>query len=460
MNVFKSALYVLAANALVLLASFLFRPLTARFLGPTEYGLFALILSTAAVIPAFTLFSFNSAVLYFASKNPSQAKKAVTNSIVLLGILSLVLYFPLQLFVLFLAPTLTFFDYTVSFFLSVGLALLSILQARLQSSERFDLYSQYNVSSSVLAGLLALAGAYYFQSGPIAGLMRAFAIFFVALAGFLFYRSLGKFDMPVFRKMLSYSLPLGLAGLVATFIVVADRYVLAAFRGTAEVGYYDIAYSLVAATLPFSGALLTAIMPKLIKNQRSLSAYYSRVAQFNTVVLSSIGLFFFYYSDIIITFLLGSEYAQASLPLKILSLSLPLMAFYGLNGAALDSSAKTKLSGFLAALLTVFSVTFNLLLVPFFGAAGASLANLFNYAVIVTIGLYYLVSRRQVEFGQSSRQFSLFLAFGILFFLLFEKGGFTNKTLAFAAFLALTYALNKTMASEIIARAKTFFKTR
>src|SRR3989338_2309204 len=80
MTFLKSTAYVLAANFLVLALGFFLRPVTARFLGPSEYGLFALVLSTATVIPALTLFSLNSGVLYFTAKKPQRVKQPLSTS--------------------------------------------------------------------------------------------------------------------------------------------------------------------------------------------------------------------------------------------------------------------------------------------------------------------------------------------------------------------------------------------
>lgn len=454
MNFYKSAFYVLGANALVFGLSLLLRSLTARVLGPLEYGLFALVLGTATVLSAFTRFSFDSGVLYFTAKNPGKRKEIVSSVIAFIFVISAVLFIPLQYAVLLLVPGLGFAGYAISFLLSVTLSLFTVLQATQQGLERFREYGKYNVLSSLAAGLLSLAVAYYFRNGFSSAFARAVAIFFVSLSGLLALKVLGKFEWSTLRKISAYAGPLGFAGLVAALISVGDRYLLAAFRSPAEVGFYDIAYSMVAAILPFSGALLTTVMPRLIKQQQNFVSYYRKLSQANTLILSVVGLFFFFYSDIIVTLLLGVRYQPAALPFKLLSLALPLMSLYGLTGASLESFGKTKLSGLLAASLTIFSIAFNFYLIPSFGALGAAAANFFTYLVVVGVGVYYLRKKRSIVLNEGFRQYLIFLSFAVFYFALAEKGGFVVKSLLYLAFLAVSLIVNKPLVLEVILKVR------
>ncbi len=453
MNFFKSALYVLAANAVVLLLSLLLRPLVARVLGPSEYGIFALVLSTATVLQAFILFSLNSGVLYYTARNPEKKREIVSSVLAFTVLSSILLFIPLQYVVLLLAPSLGPVGYAVSFLLSLALSFFTVSQAAQQGLQKFGEYSKYGIFSSLLAGLLTLALAVFMRDGALSALARAAAVFAVSLAALSVLGAIGRPDLRALKKVLSYSSPLGVAGLVAAFIAVVDRYFLAAYRSTAEVGYYDISYAMVAAVLPFSSSLLTIMMPRVIQNQQNLGLYYKKLGQANTIILSAIGLFF-YYSDIIVTLLLGSPYQPAAFTFKIISFALPLMAFYGLNGASLDAVAKTKMSGLLASLLTVFSIIFNFLLVPRLGAVGAAFANFLTYVAVVSIGFCYLYGRRSVDLGPSLRQYAVFFVFAAAYFLFLEKGGFAVKTALYALFLAVSFAVNRPLVAEAFGQAR------
>jgi PST family polysaccharide transporter len=245
---------------------------------------------------------------------------------------------------------------------------------------------------------------------------------------------------------------LGFAGFLGGFVVIIDRYLIAAYRSVAEVGFYDVAYSMIAAVLPFSTALLTTMMPRIIKQDSKLQVYYAKISQANTILLTALGLIFFYYSDIIVNLLLGSSFSDAVLPFKILALSLPLMALYSLNVYSAIAMGRTKIAGLSTSLLTVLSFAFNIFLVPMWGASGASWANFLTYAFTSSIGFYYLKTRYGTKISHVLPQYAVFLAFLALYQLLFTQGGFAAKTIGLASFVLVSYLVNKHLVNEILSQ--------
>ncbi len=460
----KHTALVLAANFAGLVVSFFLRPLVARFTGPSEYGVFALILSTAAVIPALTLLSINAGVLFFTAKKHGN-KKFVENifstSIYFTAILSVIFFVPLYFFFTVLAPALGFSGFTAAYVLAFGLSLFSILQAGQQGLERFKAFSAVNVASVIVANVLAVATAFLLHSGLYAAFARAAGVLAISLVGIISLKLFGAFDKKILRQLFDYSLPLGLAGIISAFIAVVDRYIIAAFYNTAEVGFYDVSYSFAFAVLPLSSALLVTIAPKIIKNVSKLDAYYKRASVVNVVLLSGFALALFYYSDIIIFLLVGRAYvAGAVMPLKILALALPFMAIYGLNGSIFPSIDKPRVGAFLSVLLVFASIFFNFLLVPRLGSVGAAWANVLSYLVIVAIGLAYLIKNYRVSLGKTFVQIVLFLFFAVFYFLFAEKFGFTGKTAFYALFALLTITLQREAFAEVLHEIIVLFKLK
>ncbi len=450
----KHTTLVLAANLAGLIISFFLRPLVARLAGPSEYGVFALILSTAAVLPAITLVSLNYGVLFFIAKKHKDKKfagRVFTTSVLFTLFLSAALFIPLYFFFMILAPSLGFLGFAAACALALAVSWFTILQAGQQALERFKEFSIFNVASVLSASVLAAAAAFLFHNGLYAALARAAAVLAVSIIGFYALKLFGSFDKKVLKQLFQYSFPLALAGIISSFIVVADRYFIAAFYNTAEVGFYDISYSFATAALPISTALIITIAPRIIKNVSKLDAYYKRASLVNVVLLTGFALALFYYSDIIIFLLLGSAYvAGAVMPLKILSLALPLMAVYGLNTSIFLSINKSRVGALLNAALVVASVLFNFLLVPKMGGVGAAWANFLSYAVLVSIGLTYLVKNYGVSLRGTLAQIVLFVVFAGAYFIFAERFGFAGKTAFYVLFAALTVVLQREAVKEII----------
>lgn len=460
----KNTSLVLAANILVLAFSFFLRPLVARFTGPTEYGFFALILNTAAVVSVIILLSINSGVLFFTAKKHDDKNfvaKTITTSVLFTAFFLTIVFVPLYFLFTALAPTLGAYGFIAAYILAAGLSLFAILQAAQQGLEKFKQFSAFNVTSAALAGALSVAVAFLIHSGLYASLARAAGVFCIAALGFVSLKLFGAFDKKILKQLLDYSLPLGLAGIISAFIVVVDKYTIAAFRNIAEVGFYDAAFSLVIAVLPLSTTLLITMTPRIIKNVSKLDSYYKRLSVINVILLTGFALALFYYSDIIVFLLFGRAYiADAVLPLKILALSLPLIAVYGLNNSVLPSINKPRVGAALSVLLVVASVLFNFLLVPSMGSVGAAWANVLSYFVIVAIGLAYLIKNYRVSLGKTFIQIILFLFFAGFYFLFAEKFGFTGKTAFYALFALLTVALQREAVLEIIREFRKIFFER
>lgn len=454
----KHTFYVLVANVIVLLIGFFSRPLIARFIGPDQYGIFALVFSTSTIISAVILLSLNSGVLYYAAKWNEDLKKVaglLSSSIFFLLALSVIFFVPLYFILSALAPTLGSGGFFAAYALAFATSLFYVLQAAQQGLEKFEAYNATNVASAVLAGLASIAFAYWLKDAVVVVWVRVAASLLVAVVGLWLLGLLGKFSKAAFAPVLKYSLPLGVAAVFSSLIAVVDRYLIAAFYPASEVGFYDISYSLVTAILPFSVALLITMSPKVIKDISRLDAFYKRLSLVNLILLSAFALLLFYFSDIIIFVLLGKAYlAGAILPLKILSIALPLMAIYSLNGVVFTSINKPKITGILAVLLVVASIAFNFLLVPPMGGVGAAWANLCSYIIVAGIGLFYLIKNYQVTLGPMFKQLLLFLLFLPAYPLFLEQLGFYAKAAFFAVFLLLTFILNREAVFEILREMK------
>ncbi|MFH1056571.1 MAG: oligosaccharide flippase family protein [Candidatus Micrarchaeota archaeon] len=451
----KDTFLVLASNAIVLLTGFFLKPLVGRLLGPTEYGVFALILSAGAILPYILLFSLNAGILFYVAKfqrNPAFVGSVVTTSVLFVLATSIVLFLPTYAVLSVLAPVLGFGGFIAAYLLGVGYALFYLLQAVLQGLERFKNLSFFNTLSALAAAVVSVLAAFYWNNAVLAGFLRASAIVGVSIVGVYSLKRLvkkfGRFDKRSFLSLWNYSKFLGVSWIVGS-LIVADRYILAFFHSTREVAYYDLAYSFAIAILPFSISILTTMSPRIIKNESALDAYYKRLSLLNMMILTLFSLGLFYFSDILVFLLLGQDFVAGTvLPLKIIALTLPLMAVYSLNSVVFTSLNKPRTAAVLGILLAVASIAFNLLLVPSFASVGASVANAGTYLLAVAVGFYYLLSKHSISLKPTVLQFGLFLLF-IASYAIIEAGGFPAKTAFFLLFVILTILLQKTAVLEL-----------
>jgi len=455
---FKNTGYVLAANFAVLVIGFLSRPIVARLLGPSEYGAYAIILSTAALLPVFLLFSMNVGVLFYSAKNPVREalKEIISSSTAFVIVTASVLFVPVYLISGLLLTDTTPELFIVSYILAVCLSLFYISQALQQGAQRFKGLGASNIISSLLAAVLAVYLAYSTQSAIAIGLSRAAVT--AAIALFVF-NSLGGFGKPTFKtvaKLFDYSKFLGFSGLLGLPIGVIDRYALLWFRSKAEVGYYDIANSLGTMVLPFISSFLTTMSPAVIRNTEKAKVYYERILAATIALLTVFGIGIFYLSDIVVTLLLGSEYLGSVLPLKIIAVALPAMALFSINATMFSSLNKTKPAAALNVLLSIALIAANVLLVPGLGPAGASYAVLISFGLASLAGTLYLVRTHPAELRKPALQILLFAAAAAAYFAL-QGYGIIVKIVAVLLFAGVTVLLNRRIAMEVADNAKRLF---
>ncbi|MBI5226934.1 flippase [Candidatus Micrarchaeota archaeon] len=441
---------LLLVNIAVLVIGFFSRPILAKLLGPEQYGLFALIFSTSAVLCTVLLFSLNSGVLYFSAKWADEPEKiarlASTAGGIILG-LGVILFLPLFYLTQYFAG-MGWESYVASFALGLGMAIFVLLQSFQQGLQRFKGYGLTNLASSFLAASFSIAASFLMSGAVGVSIARALSFFLILAVGLFVWRRFGRMDASIAKTLLTYSLPLGIAAIGASLIVVVDRYFLAQGYPASVLGFYDIAYSLVTAVLPFTSSLLIVMAPKVIREEQKLKAYHTRLISIKTILLSTAGIGLFYFSDIIVTVLLGPAYAPASLMLKIIAVALPLMGIYALNGSLLSSIGKTAMAGAISVLLVVASFAFNYFLVPPYGGVGSAMANILAYLVVCGAGSYYLRVRKGLQWGDAKFQLALFVAFIATYFWV-EQFGFGAKVLAVAVFAALTVAMQWKTVREV-----------
>ncbi len=437
----KNLSFVLAAQFVIMAFGLLSKPIVARLLGPSEYGLFALVLATASIVPAIAVFSLNQAVLYFTAKNERKSRSILYSALGLVFALSL-LFFPIfYLAVTYLVPSIGFYGMLVSYLIGFGTSILLVAQAHFQGLEKFKDYALITAATSVFAAVFSLTVAYFFRGFVETSAARMIPLLIVPFGALYLAKSLG-FSLKEAKSLLKYALPIGLSGLLGVFIAIADRYIIAIFKTPADVGFYDVAYSFTAAVLPITATLATTIAPRFVKQSTKTKEYLEKVSSVTAAIGACGAIVLFYYADFFVSILLGASYVEgATTPLRIVALALPLMALVSVYGTIVASLGSSKFAGLISVLLVALSIAFNLLLVPQFSAIGAAYANLFTYALTVfaIMGFFFLKNK----FIPKSALFTyLVLALFAATYWLLGITGFIEKTLIVALFTAIVLYLN------------------
>jgi len=397
----KGAGVLFIGTALGLLFGFLKRVLIARFYTPADYGLFNLyftILSMFAAVGAIGLRNgIQRNIAYYLGKDEKNKVPAIIGWGLAIGLASGIV-FGIALF-LFANPLASIFsdDPILGFYFRIAavalpfyiltIALMSVFRGFQRTKERILFYRMGRnglfVVFIIIIGLLALP----FENVILS---ISFGIILISIIFFIYYlktkkKLLGlkksfKWDFPIGKKLLLFSLPLLFVDLMYRIMGWADTMMIGYFLREDFVGYYQ-------AARPLTGLISTALTVTLfIYSPIASSLYGQEKIKENEVIFTTItkwicfgslpiALVFIFYPKWVISFLFGADYLAAVIPLQILAAVYFVNNLMGPNGATLTAYGKTKFLMYATGAATGLNLILNGALIPYFGIIGAATAT-------------------------------------------------------------------------------------
>lgn len=373
---------------------FVFIAVVTRLVTPSEYGVFTLGLSIVLFVQGFASLNIYRSVDYFVPQYLSdssygQAKRTLQNvftigvvASVIGGVVLFLIRTELAAFfdepsiaivlplLVFLIPLQTIFRTLIASFNSLKKMKYRVMTKDLLNPLVRTVGAVILVSTG--AGLLGLVGGYLLGVGiaVLCGLM------------FLIYEADWIRDTnstPVSnRSLLSYSLPLVLAGVIYSLVGQIDYFVIGYFLDSANVGQYRVAYILAANLLIVLSAFTPVFKPVVAENRFDasfLESRYQLVTRWITMLTLPLAITLILAPDVYLSLLFTEEYSLASAAVVALAIGYLLNASFGPEGMVLEGLGRTRLTLFNTFVLVGVNGVLDVLLVPRFGVFGAGIAT-------------------------------------------------------------------------------------
>ena len=407
------------ANAAIGLIYFV---VLARILSQEEMGVFALLFFILSLPQVFGLFSLPSAAIkyipqYLTEGNYDKAKSVVIRVLQISLLASIVSF--LLLFVpaewlsvqLFNKPNYALHLRIVALS-SVFNIIYIVVAGFLQGLQKISDYAALGLIYTLIqnsVGILLLSigwGLYGVVYGWLAGLAIA------SIAGLIeTIRELGVVGKPhELKPLFRFSLPLYVSGVISYFINWVDQLILVSYMsllyGATEaqrtLGIYYVAIRASAVPTLFSSAIITALFPQLsalytqkgsssLKDAFHASSRYAVLISFPLIV----GIAVLAYPIIIL--FAGFEYAEAALPLIIISI-LTLVGTLGITiGSILMTLERTIIVSALAVISVILSVMLSIFALAVLGLGMVGTAWARTISGIISVGLNLYVLNRYVK---------------------------------------------------------------
>lgn len=395
-RVIKNASWIIACKIVQALLSIVVTMLTARFLGPSGYGLINYAASIVAFVAPIMYLGLNSVIVQELVSNPEDEGKALGSAI---GMSFLASFFCIGGVMAFVSiankgETDTFVICSLYSILLLSQSLEMIIywfQAKLLSkySSIVSLIA-YIVTSIYKIVLLATR-----QSVYLFAISNALDYLLIAILSFGLYRKLGgqklSFSFSAFKRMFRSSKYYIIANLMVTVYAQTDKIMIKLMIDDAATGYYSAAVTCAGMTGFVFTAIIDSFRPMIFDNKTNNQGSYEKnvIRLYNIVIYLSLiqCLVITACSGIIIKILYGTNYSNSVEALRIIVWYTTFSYLGAVRNIWLLAEGKQRFLLWINLIGAASNIILNYFLIVYIGINGAALASLITQLVTnVAIG--------------------------------------------------------------------------
>lgn len=378
----------------------IFAVVAARKLGVESYGLYVFATTIGSIFGLLAAFGFSQLITREVARDEQHTGEALGQVLIIEAVFS-------TLAVALMVITLIFLGYPADRILIVTVvgvtmllnAVLNVFAGFFRAHQRMGLEAVTRITASVLnlgLGLpILLAGSGILQLA-IAQLVAFVVALLLGLYLLTHHLARPKFSWhwPAYRKLLKLAIPFAVSSILILVYDGAAVIFLSTLKGDEATGLYAGAANFVRVfgLLPASivGAVLPAMSQFWYTSHSAWTMIYHRSLKYLLILALPISVGLVLVSDLLVDLVLGSAYAGSGMILQLLAWILIIEFLnHGLSNALISIDRENAYLR-IVALAVAFSVIFNLLLIPRFGAQGAVMASLTTEGVVLLSQLIVL----------------------------------------------------------------------
>lgn len=384
-KIVKNVSWIIACRICQAILALLINMLTARYLGPYNYGIISYAASMVAFVTPLMNLGISNIIVNEIIKHPNEEGNIVGTSIGLTMISSVCC-------VLALAGIVSVVNRgekeTLIVCILYSLLLFSQSFEMIQYWFQAKLMSKYYAISTLIAYVIVSAYKIFLLAAgkSVYWFALSHAIDYLLIAIFLIFvykkkqgQRLGfSFDIAkqLFKQSKHYILP----GIMGVVLAQSDRIMLKIMCSNEAVGLYSAAYSIAGLTSFVFTAIIDSMRPAILENKKHCQEKYRQLMLklFGIVIYLSIAqaIFITIFAKIIVHVMYGTEY-YSSIPTVQLIIWYTL--FSNLGGAKsvwILAEQKQKYLWMITISGMLLNILLNLILIPYIGINGAALATL------------------------------------------------------------------------------------
>ena len=381
----RNASWLMLGRIFHIIINFFVGILTARYLGPSNYGIINYAAAYATFFTSFCTLGINSVIVKILIDNPKEEGEALGSSIVMrmissilslmtiVGIVSVIDHSePLSVFVTFL--------YSISLLFQVFDTFNYWFQARLLS-KYFAIATlvSYSIASAYKVLLLAFG-----MSVEWFAISNSVDSFFVALFLYIFYKKKNgpklSFSMRKSKEILADSYNYILPGLMVSIYAATDKLMLEQMMSKESVGYYSLAVQISLLWAFVLGAIIDSLRPTIMEyhntDKKKYLLYNRRLYALVFYVSVAFSAMFSIIAPLFIGIIYGEAYLPAVQPFRVVVWYVGFSYLGVARNIWIVCERKQRYVKYIYFASAAINVALNYLLIPLIGTTGAALASL------------------------------------------------------------------------------------
>ena len=395
----KNASWLIGSKVIQMLISLVVGILTARYLGPTSYGVINYGTAYVAFFTSLSSLGINSVIIKNFVDHPKEEGKTIGTTLVLRLLSS-----GLSCLIIFL----------IVFFVDAGETETIAVVALCSLSLMFHVFETLNFwfQSKYLSKRVAVATliSYIFTSvyKIVLLILKKNVIWFAfttsfdyivyAVVIFYFYKKdhgpKWSFSFKKVKELLGPSHHFILSGLMVAIYGYTNKFILKHFVDATAVGYYSTATAICHMWTFVLQAIIDSMYPTIMQlYQTNRIAYERKNKQLYAIVFYTsvfVSLVITVFAPLIISILYGKDYLPAVAPMRVITWYTAFSYMGVARNAWIVCENRQKYLKFMYLGASIINVCLNILLIPFIGTVGAAIASLVT-ELFTSIGLPLMI---------------------------------------------------------------------
>lgn len=390
------------ANILISLSGLIFIPIITKNFSTAEYGIWAQVNTLIALVPNIVNLGLPYTMVRFLAAEKDKSKIRNSFYSMMLVVLASTVIMTL-FFIIFANPIaealfngnmqIMYIVIIISFLACINLMFLSFFR----TFQRIKHYSTFLVLQTYIGVGVSIILTTLKQpiEMVVLGLLTGYLIVFLVM-GILIVRYLGlRFKLKKLSEEIKFALPTVPSNVSSWVVDSSDKFVIGILLGAAAVGCYSPGYALGSILLMFLSPfaiLLPAVLPEYYEagNMKKVNTFLKYSLKYYLVftIPAAVGISILS-KPLLLVLTTDIIASQGYLVTPAVAIGAVFMGIYGITNNILILEKKTNILGHLWTGVAILNIVLNIIIVPFLGIVGASIATLICYIIAFAVTIYY-----------------------------------------------------------------------